>query len=89
MRESSFFHWEKRNVTGVSMIIRMWRNGAENLAIVSGDHDSGYDRGNRRTGVAAEKLDKKHRGKGAESDVDDVVADENRGEQLVKVLQQL
>ena len=37
----------------------------------------------------AEKLDKKHRGKGAESDVDDVVADENRGEQLVKVLQQL
>lgn len=35
--ESSFFHWEKRNVTGVSMIIRMWRNGAENLAIVSGD----------------------------------------------------
>ena len=53
------------------------------------DHDSGYDRGNRRTGVAAEKLDKKHRGKGAESDVDDVVADENRGEQLVKVLQQL
>jgi len=53
------------------------------------DHDSGYDRGNRRTGVAAEKLDKKHRGNGAESDVDDVVADENRGEQLVKVLQQL
>lgn len=34
-------------------------------------------------------LNKKHRGKGAESDVDDVVADENRGEQLVKVLQQL
>lgn len=34
-------------------------------------------------------LIKKHRGKGAESDVDDVVADENRGEQLVKVLQQL
>ena len=37
MRESSFFHWEKKNVTGVSTIIRMWRNGAENLAIVSGD----------------------------------------------------
>ena len=53
------------------------------------DHDSGYDRGNRRTGVAAEKLDKKHRGKGAESDVDDVVADQDGGKQAVIVLRQL
>ncbi len=47
------------------------------------------DRGNRRAGVAAEELDKEHRGKGAEPDVDDVVSDENRGEQFIEVFEKL
>lgn len=77
MRESSFFHWEKKTSPGSARssecgetVRKIWRSSPGILCNAfrgnfaeDQDHDSGYDRGNRRTGVAAENLDKKHRGK--------------------------
>ena len=97
------FHWVKSQLTGVSRITSALRKGVENMAKRSGavlgqalggdftedQHHNGNDDGGERRAQVAVVAHKEQRADGCRCDVDDVVADEDGGEELVVVFRQL